>query len=173
MLTARTQEADKIMALDLGADDYVTKPFSPHELRARIRAPLRRSTAASFWLRWIDLAALDRLKIPEDRWPEFVLDYKARQAQHPKFRQRIRPPPFAPPVFDPLNQSTSDWVKAADAAWARHRDQFLENRSSGKTWAWMPRSRHRNRPVSPEKLPQLLSDLTGPRCVCVAIPGKR
>jgi DNA-binding response OmpR family regulator len=47
MLTARTQEADKIMGLDLGADDYVTKPFSPHELRARIRALLRRSAAGS------------------------------------------------------------------------------------------------------------------------------
>ena len=43
MLTARTQEADKVLGLDLGADDYVTKPFSPHELRARIRALLRRS----------------------------------------------------------------------------------------------------------------------------------
>lgn len=42
MLTARSQESDKIMGLDLGADDYVTKPFSPHELRARIRALLRR-----------------------------------------------------------------------------------------------------------------------------------
>jgi DNA-binding response OmpR family regulator len=47
ILTARTQEADKIMGLDLGADDYVTKPFSPHELRARIRAMLRRSAARS------------------------------------------------------------------------------------------------------------------------------
>jgi DNA-binding response OmpR family regulator len=47
MLTARTQEADKIMGLDLGADDYVTKPFSPHELRARIRALMRRSAAGS------------------------------------------------------------------------------------------------------------------------------
>ena len=74
------------------------------------------------------LAALDRLKIPEDRWPEFVQDYKARQAQHTKFRQRLHPPPFAPPVFDPLNQSTDDWVKSADAAWAKHRDQFLEKR---------------------------------------------
>ena len=78
------------------------------------------------------LAALDRLKIPEDRWPKFVVDYKARQAQHPKFRQRLHSPPFAPPVFDPLNQSTSDWVKAADAAWARHRDQFLEKREFWK-----------------------------------------
>ena len=43
MLTAMTQEAEKIMGLDLGADDYVTKPFSPRELRARIRALLRRA----------------------------------------------------------------------------------------------------------------------------------
>ena len=46
MLTARAQEADKVMGLDLGADDYLTKPFSPHELRARIRALLRRATAS-------------------------------------------------------------------------------------------------------------------------------
>jgi len=43
MLTAKVQEAEKIMGLDLGADDYVTKPFSPRELRARIRALLRRA----------------------------------------------------------------------------------------------------------------------------------
>ena len=42
MLTARTQEAEKILGLDSGADDYVTKPFSLRELRARIRAHLRR-----------------------------------------------------------------------------------------------------------------------------------
>ena len=42
MLTARSQEAEKVMGLDLGADDYVTKPFSPKELRARVRALLRR-----------------------------------------------------------------------------------------------------------------------------------
>lgn len=43
MLTAKTQEADKIVGLELGADDYVTKPFSPRELLARIKAVLRRS----------------------------------------------------------------------------------------------------------------------------------
>jgi len=43
MLTARTHEAEKVMGLDMGADDYVTKPFSPRELRARIRALLRRA----------------------------------------------------------------------------------------------------------------------------------
>jgi len=46
MLTAKTQEAEKILGLDLGADDYVTKPFSPRELRARIRATLRRTQPA-------------------------------------------------------------------------------------------------------------------------------
>jgi len=45
MLTARTQEAERVMGLDLGADDYITKPFSPRELRARIRALLRRMEA--------------------------------------------------------------------------------------------------------------------------------
>ena len=44
MLTARGQEADKIRGLDVGADDYVTKPFSVGELLARIRAVLRRTT---------------------------------------------------------------------------------------------------------------------------------
>ena len=43
MLTARAEEADRIMGLELGADDYVAKPFSPNELVARIRALLRRS----------------------------------------------------------------------------------------------------------------------------------
>jgi len=43
MLTAKAQEAEKVMGLDMGADDYVTKPFSPRELRARIRALLRRT----------------------------------------------------------------------------------------------------------------------------------
>jgi two-component system phosphate regulon response regulator PhoB len=42
MLTARTEEADKVQGLDAGADDYLTKPFSPSELMARIRAVLRR-----------------------------------------------------------------------------------------------------------------------------------
>jgi DNA-binding response OmpR family regulator len=43
MLTARAEEADRVLGLDLGADDYVTKPFSVRELMARVRARLRRS----------------------------------------------------------------------------------------------------------------------------------
>ena len=44
MLTAKSEESDKIMGLDSGADDYVTKPFSPNELIARIKALLRRAS---------------------------------------------------------------------------------------------------------------------------------
>jgi len=43
MLTARTSETDRVAGLDLGADDYVVKPFSPRELAARVRSVLRRS----------------------------------------------------------------------------------------------------------------------------------
>ena len=46
MLTARGEEHDKILGLESGADDYITKPFSPRELMARIRAMLRRHTPA-------------------------------------------------------------------------------------------------------------------------------
>ena len=45
ILTARTEEADRVMGLELGADDYLTKPFSPRELLARIRTVLRRTHA--------------------------------------------------------------------------------------------------------------------------------
>jgi len=43
LLTARTEEPDRVMGLELGADDYVTKPFSPRELAARVRSVLRRA----------------------------------------------------------------------------------------------------------------------------------
>jgi DNA-binding response OmpR family regulator len=43
MLTARSEEVDRIVGLELGADDYITKPFSPREVVARVRAVLRRS----------------------------------------------------------------------------------------------------------------------------------
>ena len=47
MLTARTEEADRVAGLELGADDYVTKPFSAREIVARVRAVLRRAQAAA------------------------------------------------------------------------------------------------------------------------------
>ena len=52
MLTARTGETDRVSGLDLGADDYVTKPFSLRELAARVRAVLRRKPGAQAIRRW-------------------------------------------------------------------------------------------------------------------------
>jgi DNA-binding response OmpR family regulator len=57
MLTGRNEEADRVMGLELGADDYVTKPFSPRELLARIRAVLRRAQAAKAGRRETELRA--------------------------------------------------------------------------------------------------------------------
>ncbi|HWW84840.1 MAG TPA: response regulator transcription factor [Vicinamibacterales bacterium] len=47
MLTARVSESDRLLGLEIGADDYITKPFSPRELVARVRAVLRRAEAAT------------------------------------------------------------------------------------------------------------------------------
>ena len=47
LLTARGEEADRIVGLELGADDYVTKPFSPRELATRVRTVLRRANGSS------------------------------------------------------------------------------------------------------------------------------
>ncbi|MCU1361809.1 MAG: putative OmpR family two-component response regulator [Ilumatobacteraceae bacterium] len=65
LLTARTDETDRVLGLELGADDYVVKPFSPRELVARVRSVLRRSTAPAgpalleFEQLSIDVAARD------------------------------------------------------------------------------------------------------------------
>jgi two-component system phosphate regulon response regulator PhoB/two-component system alkaline phosphatase synthesis response regulator PhoP len=64
MLTAKGRESDKITGLDLGADDYVTKPFSPRELVSRVKAVLRRSGRESASL----VALGDLLTIDPDRF---------------------------------------------------------------------------------------------------------
>jgi len=66
MLTARGEEADRIVGLELGADDYVTKPFSPRELAARVRTVLRRSDARA--------SSPERLA-----YGELVLDARSRE----------------------------------------------------------------------------------------------
>ncbi|KRN94429.1 response regulator transcription factor [Pediococcus stilesii] len=66
MLTAKSSEVDKILGLELGADDYITKPFSPQELISRIKAILRRTDRA------IDLAKID----PSVEQADIFVDFK-------------------------------------------------------------------------------------------------
>jgi DNA-binding response OmpR family regulator len=68
MLTARGEEADRIVGLELGADDYVTKPFSPRELVARVRSVLRR-------------AAIDATPSEPLSFGELELDPEAREVK--------------------------------------------------------------------------------------------
>ena len=68
MLTARGEEADRVRGLDLGADDYVTKPFSVRELLARVRAVLRRMQAPK--------ASLDQMQVGE-----IAVDFRRYEAR--------------------------------------------------------------------------------------------
>ena len=75
MLTARSAETDKVLGLELGADDYVTKPFSITELLARVRAVLRRTNAGAA------KPASDLVKIGD-----IEVDFKLHQARRGKVR---------------------------------------------------------------------------------------
>jgi two-component system KDP operon response regulator KdpE len=66
MLTAKGEEEDRVRGLELGADDYITKPFSPRELVSRVRAVLRRTEMPSTPAREI-IELNDRLKLDFDR----------------------------------------------------------------------------------------------------------
>ncbi|MBE6768854.1 MAG: response regulator transcription factor [Ruminococcaceae bacterium] len=73
MLTARTQEADKINGFNTGADDYITKPFSPAELVARVEALYRRVASSK---------KEDDVYLQEITSGEFVLDLRTRTLKH-------------------------------------------------------------------------------------------
>ena len=68
ILSARTQEADKVLGLELGADDYVTKPFSPRELLVRVKAVLRRAEGA---VKLEDVYRFDDVKVDFKRFQVF------------------------------------------------------------------------------------------------------
>jgi DNA-binding response OmpR family regulator len=73
MLTAKGEEDDRVRGLELGADDYITKPFSPRELVSRVRAVLRRTEAATGGTHGI-IEVDDRLKLDFDRREVWVDD---------------------------------------------------------------------------------------------------
>ena len=73
MLTAKGEEEDRVRGLELGADDYVTKPFSPRELVSRVRAVLRRTQMPSTPMHEL-IEVDDRLKIDFDRREIWVED---------------------------------------------------------------------------------------------------
>lgn len=73
MLTAKGEEEDRVRGLELGADDYITKPFSPRELVSRVRAVLRRTEMPSSFTHEI-IEVDDRLKIDFDRREVWVED---------------------------------------------------------------------------------------------------
>lgn len=80
MLTVRSEEDDRVKGLDLGADDYITKPFSPRELASRIRAVLRRVKGAQDEEEGI-------IKIDED----LTIDFRKREVIAQGERVKLRP----------------------------------------------------------------------------------
>ncbi len=82
VLSARGGEADKVAALDLGADDYVTKPFGPDELLARIRVALRRVAEAAE-------PELERILVAD-----LIIDFKRRRAVRDEDDIRLTPKEF-------------------------------------------------------------------------------
>jgi DNA-binding response OmpR family regulator len=102
LLTARGEEADRIVGLELGADDYVTKPFSPRELAARVRTVLRRAVT--------DLPRAERLSFDE-------LDIEARTRE---VTRNGRPLRLTAKEFDLL------WFMANHPRQVFSRDQLMD-----------------------------------------------
>ncbi len=79
LLTARAEEADRVAGLELGADDYVVKPFSPRELTARVRSVLRRATPRPV----LGSLTFDGLKV-DTREPGGVSEWHRRGSHGPR-----------------------------------------------------------------------------------------
>ncbi len=113
VLTARVEETDTVLGLELGADDYVTKPFSPRELEARIRAVLRRAEGL-------------RSRAEISRSGEIVLDRDAHTLTVEDGRADLTPSEFAP--AHPAHVRA--WPRtAAPRCWPRRRATSMPARA--------------------------------------------
>lgn len=74
MLTAKSEELDKVLGLEIGADDYMTKPFSPREVVARVKAVLRRTTAIIEENEVVELLKSGPITIYLDRYEAYLSD---------------------------------------------------------------------------------------------------
>ncbi len=82
MLTSKADELDKVLGLELGADDYLTKPFSLRELQARVKALLRRNVAMS------------KKELEEYRFSDVIVDFRKRDVQKGNVAVRLTPKEF-------------------------------------------------------------------------------
>ena len=87
IVTGKTEEADRVMGLELGADDYITKPFSPRELLARIRAVLRRFELARELQRQQRGPARDERLLRAYRFAGWELNLRSRRLSSPEGRR--------------------------------------------------------------------------------------
>ena len=83
MLTARNEETDRVAGLELGADDYVTKPFSPREVVARVRAVLRRTDTRALGSDVVSVGSAIHLDVPRH---EAVVDGRAIELTNTEFQ---------------------------------------------------------------------------------------
>lgn len=127
MLTARVEEHDRVTGLELGADDYVTKPFSPRELVARVRAALRR-TETNAGLAAMPVLTIDNLRL-DPSYRTVTLDGKAIELTTAEFEllhHFMRHPgrPFTRDQLLDVIQGTaeSEWV-----AYERTIDTHIKN----------------------------------------------
>ncbi len=139
MLTAREEESDKVLGLELGADDYITKPFSVRELLARVKANIRRSDMQESSSSTEDKVALGRIYLD----PELMVVFKDGKALDLTQREyeMIKLMAAAPgKVFSRESLMESVWnyegyvgdVRAVDVAVRRLREKLEDNPAEPK-----------------------------------------